>query len=348
MKTNPRNERHGLLPLVLLLIAPTFALAQVQDIYRINQATFANHVEYHQVNLPPGKEMTLADFTGPGKITYFYYTDDSSGRSSEGTGTSYPGLVLKVFWDDADQPSILTPLWNYFGAFERKTVDYQSLPMQINHFCYMSYLPMPFSGRARFILANDGDQTYSQSAAWGIDYEKSPSYASEGSRLHVAWSRSNPTREGIHTLLETTGAAGQYVGNFLQADTKYKGWWGEGDTIFYVDGEKITHTPGTEDEYGSTWAFDHLFSYVYCGYIQMAEGKNRMYRWYLANPVRFRSSLRVDIQNQRMEDGQQVPSQDDYTSVAFWYQEGAHPAPPLPSYTERTARSKGATYPRSH
>jgi Protein of unknown function (DUF2961) len=330
---------------ILALLCPLPMSAQVQDLYRITDGRFADHVEYHQVDLAPGKELVLADLAGPGKITYLYYTDDSNFHRTEGTGFMYPGLVLKVYWDDAPQPSIQVPLWNFFGAFERKTIDYQSLPMQINHFCYMSYLPMPFSKHARLVLVNDGDEQYSRSVAWGIDYEKDSSFATEKSRLHAAWNRSNPTRNGVHRILEVEGR-GQYVGNFLQVNTKYEGWWGEGDTIFQVDGEKLTHTPGTEDEYGSTWGFEHTYSYLYSGYIQMDDGKNRMYRWYLMNPVRFQKSLVVDIQNQRF-DGGQTSSQDDYTSVAFWYQEGAHAAPTLLPYAERIAESKGASYPRS-
>jgi hypothetical protein len=330
---------------LLALLWPLSSRSQIQNLYRITDGSFADHVEYHQVDLPPGKELVLADLSGPGKVTYLYYTDDSNSHRSEGTGFMYPGLVLKVYWDDALQPSIQVPLWNFFGAFERKTIDYQSLPMQINHYCYMSYLPMPFSKHARFVLANDGDEQYSRSVAWGIDYEKDPSLATEKSRLHASWTRSNPTANGMHRILEVQGR-GQYVGNYLQVDTKYEDWWGEGDTIFQVDGEKLTHTPGTEDEYGSTWGFEHTYSYLYSGYIQMDDGKNRMYRWYLANPVRFQKSLIVDIQNQRYN-GQQTPSQDDYTSVAFWYQEGAHPAPALLPYLERAAESKGATYPGS-
>ncbi len=330
---------------LLVLLWPLPATSQVQDLYRITGGSFADHVEYHHVDLPPGKDLVLADLAGPGKITYFYYTDDSNSHRTEGTGFMYPGLVLKVYWDDAPQPSIQVPLWNFFGAFDRKTIDYQSLPMQINHYCYMSYLPMPFSQRARLVLVNDGDEEYSRSVAWGIDYEKDPSFATEKSRLHAAWNRSNPTQNGMHRILEVQGK-GQYVGNFLQVNTKYEGWWGEGDTIFQVDGNTLTHTPGTEDEYGSTWGFEHTYSYVYSGYIQMDEGKNRMYRWYLANPVRFQNSLVVDIQNQRYN-GQQTSSQDDYTSVAFWYQEGAHAAPRLLPYAERASESKGATYPRS-
>jgi hypothetical protein len=251
---------------------------------------------------------------------------------------------LKVYWDDAAEPSIQVPLWAFFGAFERKTIDYQSAPMQINHYCYMSYLPMPFSKHARFVVANDGDETYTRSVAWGVDYEKNPSMASETSRLHAAWARSNPVRNGIHRMLEVTGK-GQYVGNFLQVNSNYAGWWGEGDTIFTVDGAALTHSPGTEDEYGSTWRFDHTYAYLYSGYIQMDEGKNRMYRWYLANPVRFQESLKVAIQDQRYEGGQ-VVSEDDFTSVVFWYQEGAHGSPRLLSYGERVAGSRGATYGR--
>jgi hypothetical protein len=147
------------------MLFPALAHAQVQDLFRITDGTFATHIEYHQIDLPPGKEIVLGDLTGPGKITYFYYTDDSHGHPAQGTGFMYPGLVLKVFWDDADVPSIQVPLWTFFGAFERKTIDYQSLPMQINHYCYMSYLPMPFSRRARLVLANDGDEEYSRSVA---------------------------------------------------------------------------------------------------------------------------------------------------------------------------------------
>jgi len=328
----------------ILTLSCAFA-QNITDLYRIADAVSNNHVEYHRITLAPGKEYVMADIAGPGKVTYFYFTDDSHSHATQGTGFMYPGLVLKVFWDDGPEPSIRVPLWNFFGAFERKTIDYQSLPMQINHYCYMSYLPMPFSTRARFVLANDGDEEYSRSVAYGIDYDKDVAFATEKSRLHATWSRSNPTRNGMHQLLEVSGK-GHYIGNFLQVNTKYEGWWGEGDTIFRVDGKVLTHTPGTEDEYGSCWAFEHTYSYAYSGYVQMDEGKNRMYRWYLANPARFQESLKVEIQNQRWENGQ-IPSRDDYTSVAFWYQDGPHPAPALLPYAERVTPSRISEYSRS-
>ncbi len=331
----------------LLLCCISRANAQnAQELYRLTPGQFANHMEYHNINLDPGKEIELADLAGPGIVTYFYITDSSreswaAARAGD-AGDFYPGLTLKVFWDDEKAPSVWVPLWDFFGALDRTPIDYQSAVLQINHRCFMSHLPMPFSRRARFVLANDGDIRYSRSVAYGIDYEKNASYAKEQSRLHCTWKRSNPTEDGLHTILDVHGS-GHYVGNFLQVFTRYAGWWGEGDTIFHLDGKAMTHTPGTEDEYGSCWSFEHTFSYMYAGYIQNEAGKNRMYRWYVTNPVRFQKSLKVVIQNQRYENGQ-VPSKDDYTSVAYWYQDGAHPAPMLQPFAERTAPTQAVSY----
>src|ERR1700691_5317537 len=86
----------GLRICLLALLWPLPATSQVQDLYRITGGSFADHVEYPHVDLPPGKELVLADLAGPGKITYFYYTDDSNSHRTDGTGFMYPGLVLKV------------------------------------------------------------------------------------------------------------------------------------------------------------------------------------------------------------------------------------------------------------
>ncbi len=322
----------GGLGVALLGARPLSQAQAVQDFYRITDAVSRNHMEYHPLAVPKGKETVLADLKGPGKVTYFYITDATQVHW-------YPGLVLKVFWDDETEPSVQTPLADLFGAIGGKTIDYQSAPMQINHACYMCYLPMPFSRRARFILANDGDRDYAQSVAYGIDYEEGPAFAQEKSRLHCVWHRSNPVSNGLHTLLETRGR-GHYVGNFLQVHTQFSGWWGEGDTIFLLDAKPMTHTPGTEDEYGSCWGFDHTYSYLYSGCLQMEKGDHRMYRWYLPNPVRFQQSLKVQIQNQHTDGTPATADADDYTSVAFWYQQEPHPTFTLQPFAERTAPTR--------
>jgi hypothetical protein len=197
--------------------------------------------------------------------------------------------------------------------------------------------------------------------AYGIDYEAGPAFAPEKSRLHCGWRRSNPVQDGAapldhvvkpsevggknkfntrHTILEVSGQ-GQYVGNFLQVHTGSPRWWGEGVTFFHLDGETLVHSPGTEDEYGSCWEFGGTFAYPYCGYLENEQGDHRMYRWYLANPVRFRKSLKVEIQSILTPDhGPFEPGSDDFTSVAYWYQEEPHQPFGLQNFAERTAPSK--------
>jgi hypothetical protein len=331
--------------LVALVMAIPGYPQSLGDLYRVTQGVSDAHVEFHDYEIRPGQEKVLADLDGPAKITYFYITDDSLFHRTDSSGFAYPGLVLKVYWDGSDVPSIQVPLWEFFGNFNRESVDYASLPMQVNHWANISYLPMPFSKHARFSLANDGDLVYSRGVAFGISLERDPKFASETSRLHATWIRSNPTH-GLHTILQIEGH-GQYVGNFLQVRTNYPGWWGEGDTIMTVDGNRFTHTPGTEDEYGSTWAgwqIGMLYSRAYVGNIQMETGKNRLYRWYVPDPVRFQKSIKVEIQNQRALNGKQVDSSDDYTSVAFWYEDGSHAAPELTPYAKRIAPSLGMQY----
>jgi hypothetical protein len=319
---------------VFALLPGNVAAQTASDLYRINDSVTRSQMDFHQVVVPKRGEQTLADLEGPGKVTYFYITDDTVGKW-------YPGLVLKVFWDGEAFPSIQVPLSDFFGAIGGKTVDYPSALLQINHSCFMSYLPMPFSKRARFVLANDGERDYSQKVAYGIDFEKNVSYSKESSRLYCEWRRSNPVTHGLHTIMETQGR-GQYVGCVLQVVSQSRQvWFGEGDTIFHLDGQEFGHTPGTEDEFGSCWEDSNwkIFSSPYCGHILNENGMNRMYRWYVANPVRFQRSLKVEIQNQHINGTPATSDADDYTTVAFWYQAGPHKVFALPDFKERTAGS---------
>jgi hypothetical protein len=57
-----------------------------------------------------------------------------------------------------------------------------------------------------------------------------------------------------------------------------------------------------------------------------------MYRWHIADPIRFQENLRVTIQALGWrEGGRYLPLRDDISSVVFWYQTlPSKPFPPLP------------------
>ena len=54
------------------------------DLYRITDGVSHNYMEYHQLQVGRGQEVVLADLKGPGKVTYFYITDDTQGPGTQG------------------------------------------------------------------------------------------------------------------------------------------------------------------------------------------------------------------------------------------------------------------------
>ncbi len=349
MKNNKQK-----LSIILLLMFGVYVniYSQLLNIYELTNGVSKTNCSWGKVVLDPGEEYELAKFDGAGLITYFYITDGRGGITSR-------NIILRIYWDDKNYPSVNVPLSDFFGAMNGFTVDYESALTSIRHNCYQSYIPMPFSRGARFVLYNDGDSVYERDVAYNIDYVKDDSYIENNSRFHAFWNRSNPTN-GSHTILDVQGK-GHYIGNFLHVYSESQRWWGEGDTDFFIDGEKNKHTPGTEDEYGACFDLGSKFSYMMCGYIiggipidekrdmYYYQGDNRMYRWYIFNPVRFKKELKVTMENQFVQPGtvydfkkQQIAS-DDYMSIAYYYLEGAYPVD-LQSYEKRTEVTKASAY----
>ena len=61
------------------------------------------------------------------------------------------------------------------------------------------------------------------------------------------------------------------------------------------------------------------------------KGKNGMYRWYVHDPIRFQSSIRMTIEHGHAND-----YVNDYSSVAYWYQHEPHgDFPQLPDARSR-------------
>lgn len=341
---------------LILLFAVLFTTAaQAQpygDISTLKSGVSETRCNWGRVEIAPGTEHELARFDGAGAVTYFYITDGRGGIQDR-------NLVLRFYWDGNDFPSVNVPAADFFGAVGGKGIDYESLYMAIYHNCHQCYLPMPFSKGARVVLYNDGDKPYVRDVAYNFDCVKDAAYASNKSRFHACWNRSNPT-DGLHTLLDVTGR-GHYVGNILHVNTQSRRWWGEGDTDFILDGRAMKHSPGTEDEYGACFDLGGKFTHMLCGYIQGGllvdeqtgeysyQGHNRMYRWYAPNPIRFTKGLKVTLQNQFVAPGTtydfkaQQRASDDYITVAYYYLDGAQPVTLAP-YAERAAETRGIVY----
>ena len=269
---------------------------------------------------------------GPGIIRHIWFTinavDPRYGRS----------LVLRMYWDNQEAPAVESPIGDFFAVGHGLQRYVDSLPVSVTSEgrAYNCYWPMPFAKHARITVSNEAkDKDYRIKALYFyVDYEKVPALPPNTASFHAQYRQEYPAEPGKNYLILDAEGQGQYVGTVLSVYSRTAGWFGEGDDFFYVDGEaepSIRGT-GTEDYFCDAWGFRE-FCRPYYGVVVMdgyALGDRvSVYRWHIADPVRFNQSLKVEIEHKGEMDNEQGKNisgfqerADLFSSVAFWYQTG--------------------------
>lgn len=318
-----------------------------------------------RLTVRPGQTITLADLEGAGSVNHIWMTVAPAGFDAGEDHAILRRLVLRIFWDGNEHPSVLVPLGDFFGVGHGRTTNFVSAPLQMSPQDgkgMNSWFPMPFADGARFELISDcADQDVW--VYYYIDYDIFERLGDEGQlgRFHAQFNRENPTRgiaeaglsnnefqfggvnlngRGNYTILDAHGR-GHYVGCVLNVtnlrETDEGNWYGEGDDMIFVDGEPFPpslHGTGTEDYINTAWCPSEAYSAPYHG-ITLPGGQNwsgqvSMYRFHIEDPIPFERSIHVSI-----EHGHANRRSDDWSSVAYWYQ--ALPARPfgIPSVLDR-------------
>lgn len=304
--------------------------------------------------IQPGETRLLADIKGPGRLTHIWMTQQRG----------YRECLLRITWDDADSPSVLCPLGDFFGLGHGIVASYQSFLFtastncnnEFNQGCALNcYAPMPFAGRARIELVNESEQVQRQ--YFYIDYETYDRPLDDAGYFHAEFRRENPfggwghevrvntpeanivnterlAWENNYVILDTVGR-GHYLGCNLSV-TNFQGtWWGEGDDMIWVDGYKWPpdlHGTGSEDYLNQAWgmqanAFGRNGSSVY---ERNTGGYQTSYVHHLENPVRFRETIRVTI-----EHGHGNHLANEMSSVGYWYADVPAAAVAVPPVEKR-------------
>lgn len=291
--------------------------------------------EFHQVSsydttggnrdrfeMAPGDSVVLLDVEGPGVVRRLWITVSSRDPHY------LRRISLRMYWDEEAAPSVDVPLGDFFGNGFTKT-HYTALPMGVSSGGFYCYLPMPFRKRARIVALN-GTRDVVDAFYFNASVESGIDLPVPLATFHARWNR-DPRTTSLrpHTILEAVGA-GHLVGISMNAEG-YDDSYGflEGDESFWVDGAFRGQGTGTEDYFNGGWYFqDGAFAAPYHGVVFMDPGRGRVaaYRWHLLDPVRFRDSIRVEL-----EHGHANQAVTDMATVAFWYQTEPHtPFPPLP------------------
>jgi hypothetical protein len=266
------------------------------------------------INLPAGAQVDLARVTGPGVIKHFWVTTTGSWRD----------MVLRMYWDGADEPAVEVPLGDFFCNGWDSYSAVNSVPVVVAPYRgFNAYWEMPFS--KQLVVYYQVDYIEREVGA-GLGY------------FHARWRRENPLVEaGIYEVLNCPSGPGLYCGTYLAVGVSSPGWWGEGEFKFYLDGDMAFPTicgTGTEDYFGGAWDFDvpgngyTTFSAPFIGLNQVvrpdglygSQQRFGMYRWHVPDPIAFESALRVTVQDLGWHrDRRYLKRRDDVASTAFWY-----------------------------
>jgi len=292
--------------------------------------------------MPAGKTVTLGEMEGAGCIRHIWMTTSES-------NSNLRRLIIRMYWDGEETPSVQCPIGDFFGLGHGKATYFQSMPLQTFYLGLNCWFPMPYANGAKITVTNDSDED--SFLYFYIDYQDWAEAPKDMGRFHANWRRQMVYKEDNPSRLNTTGdenylvldvkGKGHYVGCCLHLDTNETGWWGEGDDMFFVDGEvwpPNMHGTGTEDYFCGAWNYKQLeqpFCTPYYGYHFKGNadytGKHSQYRFHVEDPVYFEESLRLSI-----EHGHANNKQGDWTSSAYWYQLGrTEPLPEMPPFEDR-------------
>ena len=316
------------------------------------------------IPIEKGETVQLAGIDGAGVIRHIWVTiacqDPEYLRK----------LVLRVFWDGAKHPSVEAPVGDFFGVGHAVVNSYQcavlnmsAQPGQTQRAAMNCYWPMPFRQQARIEVQNEADSDV-RSFYYYVDYDELDALPDDELYFHAWWRRENPctppppSREPDVNLTDTHNylilsarGRGHYVGCNLSVHNLYGGWWGEGDDMFMIDGDKWPpdlHGTGSEDYFSHAWGMQPQNAYIYNGVSYNkpgdASGFNQritVYRYHVCEPVVFHKSLRVSIEHGHAND-----RADDYSSTAYWYQTLPHRRfPKFPKVADRLPRADATVLP---
>ena len=310
-----------------------------------------------------GATKVLLDAKGPGVVTHMWFTflgPEPHPWAKEGSA-NHQEVLLRVYYDGCERPGVEAPLGDFFANCFGKRREVISLPVIVEDAdSYNCFWHMPFRESIRIEVVNQSAKKLNL-LYYNIDWIKRSSLPEDTPYFHARYRQEYPVTPGRDYLILETQGKGHYVGTVLAVRTRSPSWFGEGDEKIYIDGEKRASIwgTGTEDYFLSAWGLRQTstpyFGTPYFDQWGIVGGHTSAYRWHIADPIVFNKSIKVTIEHWGWISPDENPEgkthswnerQDDYASVAFWYQTGEPtPAPATPPAAQRTLPSLDLVFP---
>lgn len=301
------------------------------------------------ITLKSGETAVLGEINSTGIIQHIWIT------VTDHTDTGYfvlRDLVLRMYWDGEEAPSVESPLGDFFCCGFAKGCTVNSMPIVVNPTRGLnSYFPMPFKKGAKITIENQHDSDIG-GFFFQIDYCLCDELPEETGYFHAQWHREKITKlKEDYVIVDNIKGKGQYIGTYMALSTLERYWWGEGEVKFYMDGDKEYPTicgTGTEDYFGGAWSFatqnqgltvENTYCTAFMGYpyysriddshhndyhLNDCPTMRGFYRWHIMDPICFQEKLKVTIQQIGVCHKGLFERQDDVSTVAYWYQLEPH------------------------
>jgi len=290
-------------------------------------------------NVAPGQTEVLMDVKGPGVITHIWMTflGPEPHPWAKGGSANHQEMLLRMYWDGSERPAVEAPVGDFFANSFGKRSEVISLPVVVEDAdSYNCFWHMPFRRAARVEIVNQSDKPVSL-LYYNIDWIKKEHIPEGTPYFYAQYRQEYPVQKGKdYALLETSGK-GHYVGTVLSVRTRSPAWFGEGDEKIYIDKENKPSIwgTGTEDYFLSAWGLKTTgtayFGVPYFDQWGIVGGHTSAYRWHVTDPIVFSKGIKVTFEHYGWMSPDENPEykshswnerEDDYSSVAFWYQTG--------------------------
>lgn len=126
----------------------------VEQRYRLVSSRDVAEPARKDFDLGPAQTLTLCRIEGAGRVVRFWFTLPLFRQRH-----ALKDLVLSVYWDGEDTPSIEVPVGDFFGASFGRPLRLTYGSFLVVGGAYTCLLPMPFNERAVFQLRNDSTRT---------------------------------------------------------------------------------------------------------------------------------------------------------------------------------------------
>jgi len=300
------------------------------------------------IRIKPNEAKVIMEEDRPGCITHIWMTGAPLINMFK-TEHLPRKVVIRMFWDNEETPSVEVPLGDFFGIGHGVVKNFVSLPFQMSPqdgAAFNCWLPMPFESGARIEIENQSEIEIK--IYYYVDYEQYDA-SDTPLRFHACFRREitvgideskvstaffhhggvNLTGEGNYVILDAKGQ-GHYIGCNINIHnlrfTQDWNWYGEGDDMIFIDDElwpPRLHGTGMEDYFNTAWCPRQEYNAPYHGITMAGDanwgGRVSYYRFHIEDPIMFEKSIKVTI-----EHGHANHRSDDYSSTAYWYQTEPH------------------------